>query len=191
MMDSEAGDRMRPEDFERQLVDHMDTMYAAALRLTRNPADAKDLLQDALVRALRFHDKFREGTYIKAWLLTILRNTFINDYRKRSRRPLEVELTGAAQMPESQPDRDLGYFPESLKDDNVLELLGEETRLAVESLPETHRRAVIMADLQDMSYKEIAEALNCPLGTVMSRLHRGRRLLRAALPAETREMAVS
>ncbi len=84
----------RSQEFEEQVLEHMDMLYAVALRLTRNVADAEDLTQNALVKALRFHDKFKEGTYIKAWLLTILRNTFINEYRKRSRTPISVELTG-------------------------------------------------------------------------------------------------
>ncbi len=190
MAEAVADDTRRAATFERELVEHMDTLYAAALRLTRNPADAKDLLQDALVRALRFHHKFREGTYLKAWLLTILRNTFINDYRKRARRPIEVELTEMEQRLAPGPDRDMAFFPEDLKAEYLLEFLGDETRSAVEALPETHRSAVIMADLQDMSYKEIAEALGCPLGTVMSRLHRGRRLLRDALPERERRLAM-
>ncbi len=171
---------LRSEEFERQVMENMDALYAAALRLTHNAADAQDLLQDAIVRALRFHHKFKQGTYIRAWLLTILRNTFINDYRKKSRRPQLVEWTGYEPLPDKDVDPDMGYFPENLKT-NVLELLGDEMREAVDSLPEGHRKTVIMADLLDMSYKEIAHRMDCPLGTVMSRLHRGRRLLRDAL----------
>lgn len=185
----EAGPRA--EVFERELVEHMDVLYSAALRLTQNSADAKDLQQDALVRALRFHHKFKQGTYIRAWLLTILRNTFINDYRKKARRPMSVELTGAEQLPLNEADREMGYFPNELKSQHILEYLDDDTRSAVESLPEGHRHTVIMADLQDMSYKEIAEELNCPLGTVMSRLHRGRRLLRDALPDSQKELALN
>lgn len=170
-------------EFETQLLEHMDALYSVALRLTRNAADAQDLLQDAVVKALRFHDKFKKGTYLKAWLLTILRNTFINDYRKRSRRPPKAEWAAVELIPNMEADRDVGYLPRELARKNVLELLNDDVRLAVESLPEGHRRTVIMADLEDMSYKEIADAMNCPLGTVMSRLHRGRRLLRESLEA--------
>lgn len=179
----------RPRAFEDQVLEHMDALYAAALKLTRNSADAEDLRQDALVRALRFYDKFEPGTYIRAWLLTILRNTFINDYRKRVRRPVSVELSG--QETKSLPivDRDMGHFPYELARGDLLELLGDDVREAVESLPEGHRRTLIMADLQDFSYKEIAAALDCPLGTVMSRLHRGRRLVRASLAAHKKELA--
>ena len=178
----------RDAEFERELSAHMDVMYAAALHLTRNAADAKDLLQDAMVRALRFHDRYQPGTYLKAWLLTILRNTFINNYRRRSRRPLEVELKDAEFVTRAGPDREMGFVPKATRAEDLLECLGDETRIAIEALPETHRRTVIMADLQDMTYREIAVELGCPLGTVMSRLHRGRRLLRDALPPEMQRM---
>ena len=176
-------------EFERQIEDHFEVMYAAALRLTRNRADAQDLMQEALVRALRFHHQFKHGTYMKAWLLTILRNTFINNYRKQSRRPPTVAWTGAEDLPSSVADKDMGYYPEELKTQSVLEYLDDDVRRAVEALPEGHRHTVVMADLQDMSYREIADALDCPLGTVMSRLHRGRRLLREALAERAPETA--
>lgn len=151
-------------------------LYAVALRLTRNVADAEDLTQNALVKALRFHEKFKEGTYIKAWLLTILRNTFINEYRKRSRTPVSVELTGAeAAEPASLP------VSHTERVQNMLELLDEEVREAVAELPEDFRDAVIMADLEERSYKDIAEYMDCPIGTVMSRLYRGRKILRERL----------
>jgi len=172
----------RTKKFEESVIEHMDTMYAVALKLTQNAADARDLQQDALVRALRFHHKFQEGTYLKAWLLTILRNTFINDYRKKSRRPHLVEWKGYEFKTLKLVDEEMGYFPPEIKTKHILEYLGDDLKEAVESLPEGHRKTVIMADLQDMSYKDIAKELDCPLGTVMSRLHRGRKLLREALP---------
>ncbi len=153
-------------------------LYAVALNLTRNVADAEDLTQNAVVKALRFHDKFKEGTYIKAWLLTILRNTFINEYRRRSRLPLQVELSGteAADVPVTpKAADDLGHV------EAMLELLDDEVRHAVAALPEDFRQAVIMADLEEKSYKDIAEIMGCPIGTVMSRLYRGRKILRVQL----------
>jgi len=188
MASTAALETERPETFERQVVEHMDLMYTAALRLTHNAADARDLQQDALVRALRFHYKFKQGTYIKAWLLTILRNTFINDYRKKARRPIQVDLEGAEPTTKIAPDKDMGYFPGELRADHILEYLGDEVRKAVDGLPEGHRRTLIMADLQGMTYQEIADTLDCPLGTVMSRLHRGRRLMRDSLPRERLEL---
>lgn len=175
---STGGNRLvqRSKEFEEQVLEHMDMLHAVALRLTRNSADAEDLTQNTLVKALRFHEKFKEGTYIKAWLLTILRNTFINEYRKRSRTPLSVELTGAEAAEPTAPhtgDQDRLH--------NMMELLDDEVRLAVEELPEDFRNAVIMADLEEKSYKEIADFMGCPIGTVMSRLYRGRKILREKL----------
>ena len=162
-------------------------LYAVALRLTRNPADAEDLTQNTYVKALRFHDKFKEGTYIKAWLLTILRNTFINEYRRRTRRPAEVELSGLEAAPENAPDPDIFFEPRRGNTDDLLELVDDPVRQAIEALPDDFRNAVIMADMEDLSYKEIAAIMQCPLGTVMSRLYRGRKLLREALTDYARE----
>ncbi|NLN92245.1 MAG: sigma-70 family RNA polymerase sigma factor [Candidatus Hydrogenedens sp.] len=171
-------------------MEHVDLLYAVALRLTRNHADAEDLTQNTFVKALRFHDKFKPGTYIKAWLLTILRNTFINEYRRRSRRPLEVELSGFEVARDTNPDPDIFFEPRPGCREDLLELVDDPVRQAVEALPPEFREAVLMADLEDMSYKEIAEAMGCPLGTVMSRLYRGRKLLRDALEEYARERGV-
>ena len=181
----------RSAEFEREVMHYLSDLYAVAFRLTRNRLDAQDLVQDTIVRALRFHQRFEEGTYMKAWLLTILRNTFINAYRRKRRRPPLVDWPVMDSRPNMHADPDLGYYPEQLKLDNVLELLDDEVRQAVEALPEGHRLTVIMADLKDMTYQEIAAELDCPLGTVMSRLHRGRRLLREALENYRSHMAVS
>ncbi|GMW03287.1 MAG: hypothetical protein AMXMBFR84_44210 [Candidatus Hydrogenedentota bacterium] len=162
-------------------------LYAVALKLTRNPADAQDLTQNTIVKALRFHDKFEKGTYIKAWLLTILRNTFINEYRRKSRRPTFVELTGTEQAEDRSPDPEVHFEPAQGKTEDLMELLDDEVKKALESLPEDFRQAVVMADLEDMSYKEIADKMKCPLGTVMSRLYRGRKLLREQLEEYAKE----
>ncbi len=173
--------QIRSNEFEELVLEHMDMLYAVALKLTRNATDAEDLTQNTVVKALRFHDKFAEGTYIKAWLLTILRNTFINEYRRKVRRPTFVELSGAEAAKNTAPDPSVPYEPEEQSPSELFELLDDEVKLAVESLPEDFKQAVIMADLEDKSYKEIAEAMDCPLGTVMSRLYRGRKLLRDRL----------
>lgn len=175
-------------EFEDLVLKHLDVMYRSALHLTRNPIDAQDLVQEAVLRALRFHDKFKPGTYMKAWLLTIVRNTFINEYRRKVRCPETVELAIGEQVAAAPADKDVGYYPQALKNDNILEYLDDDVRRAVESLPDGHRTALIMADLQDMSYRDIADRLHCPLGTVMSRLHRSRRQLREQL-ADRRPVA--
>ncbi|HUW61734.1 MAG TPA: sigma-70 family RNA polymerase sigma factor [Candidatus Bathyarchaeia archaeon] len=172
---------VRSKRFENLVLEHLGMLYAVALRLTRNAADAQDLTQNTVVKALRFHNQFKDGTYIKAWLLTILRNTFINEYRRRVRRPDFVELTGSEAAPGTAPDPKVAFEPAADNSADLLELLDDEVKGAVESLPQDFRFAVIMADLKDKSYKEIAEAMDCPLGTVMSRLYRGRKLLRQRL----------
>ena len=172
----------RSSEFEREVVDHMNMLYAIALRLTHDPSEAQDLTQNTVVKALRFHAGFKEGTYIKAWLLTILRNTFINEYRRKVRGPAFVELTGAEPAAKTTLAAEAAVEPGPSSND-LLELLDDEVREALDSLPEDFRSVVIMADLEDRSYKEIAELAGCPLGTVMSRLHRGRKLLRKQLGA--------
>ena len=172
------------------MLEHIDLLYAVALRLTHNSADAEDLTQNTVVKALRFHNKFKEGTYIKAWLLTILRNTFINEYRRKSRRPTEVDLSGIEAAPDSLPDPDIFFEPHAGSRKDLLELVDDPVRKAVEALPDDFREAVIMADLEDMSYKEIADVMGCPLGTVMSRLYRGRKMLRELLGDYAREHGV-
>lgn len=171
----------RPIAFDSLILEHMNMLYAVALRFTRNRADAQDLTQNAVVKALRFHGSFEKGTYIKAWLLTILRNTFINDYRRKTRRPALVELTGTEAAKSSAPDLELAYEPSEEGSTGLMELLDDEVRRAVDSLPDKFKAAVIIRDVEGKSYKEIAVALGCPLGTVMSRLYRGRKLLRERL----------
>lgn len=176
-----ANPEDRSSEFEDLILSHMDMLYAVALKLTRNATDAQDLTQNTVLKALRFHDKFREGTYIKAWLLTILRNTFINEYRRQVRRPTFVELSGTEPAKNTAPDPGVPYEPKDNSPNELFELLDDEVKLAIESLPEDFKQAVIMADLEDKSYKEIAAVMDCPLGTVMSRLYRGRKLLRERL----------
>ncbi len=171
----------RSPEFDELVLSHLDMLYAVALKLTRNPVDAQDLTQNTVVKALRFHDKFQKGSYIKAWLLTILRNTFINDYRRKARRPNVVELSGLEPAPQQSPDPEVPLAVAGRKYEDVIELLDDRVRLAIEELPEDFRAAVVMADIEDKSYKEIADAMQCPLGTVMSRLYRGRKLLRQKL----------
>ena len=181
----------RSKEFENLVLEHLDMLYGVALRLTRNPTDAQDLTQNTVVKALRFHDRFQEGTYIKAWLLTILRNTFINEYRRKARRPQFVELDGSESGTDQVAEREGQFGPPPSTANEMLELVDDEVRLAVESLPDDFRQAVVMADLQDMSYKEIAEAMDCPLGTVMSRLYRGRRMMREQLHAYAKDRGLA
>lgn len=169
-------------EFEQEVVKYIDLLFSVAFRLTRNREDAEDLTQSTMVKAFRFHEQFEKGTNMKAWLLTILRNTFINDYRKKSKEPTKVELLGNEPAKSSAPDTQVpGVIVQPDDHEPLLELLDESVRRALDSLPQEFRIAVIMSDLQDYSYKEIADVMNCPIGTVMSRLFRGRRLMREFL----------
>jgi RNA polymerase sigma-70 factor (ECF subfamily) len=157
------------ERFAEDTEQFMGSLYSAALRMMRNPSDAEDLVQETYLKAYRGYGSFREGTNLKAWLYRILTNTFINAYRARRRHPEETELEEVEAAGRSS-------------EDEVLEAMtDEEVKRAVESLPEAFRMAVLLADVEGFSYKEIAEIMDVPIGTVMSRLHRGRRALQKAL----------
>jgi RNA polymerase sigma-70 factor (ECF subfamily) len=164
-------------------MEYMGSLYSAALRMTRNPADAEDLVQETYLKAYRAFGSFKEGTNLKAWLYRILTNTFINSYRARKRRPEQTELDDVEDL---YLYRRLGGL-EAVSagrsaEEEVLEHFTEsDIKAAVESLPEQFRMAVLLADVEGFSYKEIAEILDVPIGTVMSRLHRGRRALQKAL----------
>ena len=173
----------REDEFQRVVLPHLNAIYNLALSLARNPGDAEDLVQETYLRAYRFFDSYAEGTQIKAWLFRILRNTFINRYRARKTRPEEVDLdrieAGYEQMVDAEFLRD--REPRSPEDILMEQVVDEEVQQALDGLPEEYRTVVILALLEDMSYKEIAAALSVPIGTVMSRLHRGRRMLQASL----------
>ena len=179
MIPTRSTDRVRRE-FEALALPHLDGLYAAALRLTKNPRDAEDLVQDSVLRAFRFFDKFERGTNIKAWLYKIVTNTFINRYRRVTKERSIVDddrdsvqdrlVSREAAAQAEDPER--AFFDRLLSDD-VLR--------ALDAIPIDFRMTVVFADLQDFSYKEIAEILDVPVGTVMSRLFRGRRLLQARL----------
>ncbi len=169
------------QEFEALALAHLDSLYASALRLTKNERDAEDLVQDTCMRAYRFFDKFERGTNIKAWLFRILTNTFINRYRRKvkERTATEGHEQEAVQaLFFSQEATDQASNPERFLFDR---LLSDDVLRAIDSLPIDFRMVVILADLQEFSYKEIADILACPVGTVMSRLFRGRKLLQKML----------
>lgn len=169
--------------FSELAMEYMASLYSAALRMTRNPSDAEDLVQETYLKAYRAFGNFEEGTNLKAWLYRILTNTFINSYRSRRRRPEQTEIDDVEDL---YLYRRLGGL-EAVSagrsaEEEVLEHFTEaEVKEAVEQLPEQFRLAVLMADVEGFSYKEIAEILDVPIGTVMSRLHRGRKSLQKAL----------
>ncbi len=178
---TEPEDPKLRERFERDVLPMLPSLYGAAMRLTRNPSDAEDLLQETYLRAYRGFAGFQEGTNLKAWLYRILTNSFINTYRKKQREPQVVE--GPDDLDEWYLyDRLGGRSVEESAETAVLDQIPDQgVKDALESLPERFRLPVLLADVEGFSYKEIAEIMDTPIGTVMSRLHRGRKALQKAL----------
>jgi RNA polymerase sigma-70 factor, ECF subfamily len=177
--------------FEDQALPFMDQLYGAAMRMTRNPADASDLVQETFVKAYAAFRQFKQGTNLKAWLYRILTNTFINTYRKNQRNPYQGtideledwQLGGAESVTQSISSR-------SAEADAIDHLPSSAVKDALQAIPEDFRMAVYFADVEGFSYQEIADIMKTPVGTVMSRLHRGRRLLRGLLADHARETGI-
>jgi RNA polymerase sigma-70 factor (ECF subfamily) len=172
-----------PATFAEQAMQFAPQLYSAALRMTRNQADAEDLVQETYLRAYRGFGGFTEGTNLRAWLFRILTNAYINTYRARQRRPVESQLDDVEDL---YLYRRLGTLDSLLAsrsaEDQLFDLLtDDEVKQALEDLPEIFRLPVLLADVEGFSYKEIAEMLEIPIGTVMSRLHRGRKAMHKAL----------
>ena len=167
------------KEFEREALPHMDILYNYALRMTGDADDAHDLLQETFLKAYRFWDKYEKGTNIRAWLFRIMKNTYINVYRKSSKEPDTVDY------------EDIQNFYNTIREDSTdsndlqqklfSQLLDDDVAKALESLPEEFRTVVILCDIEGLTYEEIAEFVECPVGTVRSRLHRGRKLLHGKL----------
>jgi RNA polymerase sigma-70 factor (ECF subfamily) len=177
--------------FEEQALQYMDQLYAAAMRLTRNPADAADLVQETYVKAYQAFAQFQQGTNLKAWLYRIQTNTFINNYRKNQRNPYQGtiddledwQLGGAESVTQSTSTR-------SAEAEAIDHLPDSAVKDALQAIPEDFRMAVYFADVEGFSYQEIADIMKTPVGTVMSRLHRGRRMLRDLLADYARERGI-
>lgn len=181
LLDFVSRRHSKPDSFERDVLSHVDALYAAGVRMTRNPVDAEDLVQDTMVKAVRSRAQFVDGTNLKAWLFKILTNTFINRYRRGSlereilsgpdARPLSDGWMSSASMREMADPESQAFRP----------IIEQEVMRALEQIPDEFRIAVLLSDVEDFSYKEISEIMGCPIGTVMSRLHRGRRMLQGIL----------
>lgn len=173
----------KQKEFETEALVHLDTLYNVALRLTGNSSDAEDLVQETVTKAYRAWDKYETGTNCRAWLVTIMRNTFINQFRRRSKQPSSVQFDAVEDISvfEEVQDRDPeGSF--------FLSIVDAEVKRAIQELPEEFRMPVVLSDVEGLSYAEIAEILELPVGTVKSRLFRGRRRLQQRLYEYATEM---
>lgn len=178
-MESAEELRKRHLDFEREALPHMDALYNFALRMTSDPDEADDLLQETYLKAYRFFDKFEQGTNCKAWLFRIMKNSFINIYRRTSKEPAKVDYNDVEEFYHSI--RAESTDPNDLEEKIFSNILDDDVSTALEALPEEFRTVVILCDIEGFTYEEIADFVECPIGTVRSRLHRGRKMLRSQL----------
>jgi RNA polymerase sigma-70 factor (ECF subfamily) len=168
-------------EFQQQAMQYAPQLYSAAMRMTRNSADAEDLVQETYLRAYRSFHTFEDGTNLRAWLFRILTNTYINSYRSKQRRVQETDLADVEDLYLYRRISGVDAASRSAEDTLFDLFTDDEVKAALEALPETFRMPVLLADVEEFSYKEISEMLDIPMGTVMSRIHRGRKAMQKAL----------
>lgn len=184
---SAGSTQERGWDFEAAALPYLDSLYNTAYRMTRNAADAEDLVQETYLKAYRYYDKFEEGTNFKAWLFKIMKNTFINNYRRQQLTPPQSDFADIEESFETSLNKDAGGQIKNPEEEFLETVLDEDVQRSLDDLPADYRMVVVLADLEGFSYKEIAEILEVPVGTVMSRLYRGRRLMERAMLDYARE----
>jgi RNA polymerase sigma-70 factor (ECF subfamily) len=182
-----SADVPSSDSFEVDLLGHLDTLYGVSCRMTKSTTEAEDLVQDTVVKAMRSRDQFTPGTNLKAWLLRILTNTFINRYRRGGMERDLLDGPDADSLTDAWVGANTMRAMRDPETQALTPLVEAEVQRALDELPDEFRLAVILSDIEELSYKEIADAMGCPIGTVMSRLHRGRRMLQKTL----REHAVA
>jgi RNA polymerase sigma-70 factor (ECF subfamily) len=182
-----SSDTPAERSFEEQALPFMDQLYAAALRMTRNPSDAQDLVQETFVKAFAAWAQFHQGTNLKAWLYRILTNTFINNYRKKQREPYQTPIEDLEDWQLGGAESTTARAARSAEAEAIDHLPDSDVKNALQAIPEDFRMAVYFADVEGFSYQEIADIMKTPIGTVMSRLHRGRRMLRDLLSDYARD----
>lgn len=178
--DASYNDIERTDIFNREFMPHINSMYNFAFRLTMDEDDANDLVQDTYLKAFRFISSFEQGTNAKAWLFRILKNSFINDYRKRSKEPSKVDYQEVETTYNSEDAAEVDRTTD-LRIESVQDMIGDEVANALNSLPVDFRTVIILCDIEGFTYEEMAKILDIPIGTVRSRLHRARNLLKDKL----------